>query len=58
MDLVSRSRQGPFAMLAKFLRTEPPGNPPPFLMGLEFFLAHQAAFSLDPPPGQGAIRTP
>ncbi len=57
-DLVTSSRQGPFAMLAKFLYAEPPGSPPPFLMGLEFFLAHQASFALDPPPGQGAIRIP
>jgi hypothetical protein len=45
-------------MVAKFLRTEPSSERPPLLMGLEFFLANQAFFSLDPPPGKGMIRTP
>jgi hypothetical protein len=58
IDVMTSSRQGPFPMLAKFLRSEPPGSPPPLLMGLEFFLAHHASFTLDPPPGKGAIRTP
>ncbi len=50
--------RGPFTLLAKFPRSDPPGNPVPILLGLEFFLSHQAGMSLLPPPQQGVIQVP
>ena len=52
------SLRGPFPMLAKFARTDPPGGPFPILLGLEFLLTHQAHLNLSPPPTGGAIRLP
>ena len=48
--------RGPFALLAKFSRSDPAGDLVPVLLGLEFFLTHQAEFTLLPPPQRGAIR--
>jgi hypothetical protein len=48
--------RGPFSLLAKFPRQDPPGDPVPILFGLEFFLTHQAEFQLLVPPRSGAIR--
>jgi hypothetical protein len=50
--------RGPFALLAKFPRSDPPGDLVPVLLGLEFFLTHQAELTLLPPPQRGAIRIP
>jgi hypothetical protein len=50
--------RGPFALLAKFPHSDPPGDLVPVLLGLEFFLTHQAEFALRPPPQQGVIRLP
>jgi len=50
--------RGPFSLLAKFPRSDPPGDPIPVLLGLDFFLTHQAEFNLLPPPQQGTIRLP
>jgi hypothetical protein len=50
--------RGPFPILAKFARSDPPGDPLPLLMGLEFFLTHQAHFDVWPPPTGGTIRIP
>ncbi len=50
--------QGPFPMLAKFARSDPPGGPIPVLLGLEFLLTHQARFELRPPPTGWAIHIP
>lgn len=50
--------RGPLPLLAKFARGDPPGPPVPVLLGLEFFLAHQAEFSLLPPPNRGVLRLP
>jgi hypothetical protein len=50
--------EGPFPMLAKFPRSDPPGNRVPILLGLEFFLAHRAYLALTPPPGRGGLRIP
>jgi hypothetical protein len=52
------SVRGPLSLLAKFPRSDPPGDPVPVLLGLEFFLAHQAAFELFPPPLDGRILLP
>lgn len=49
-------RRGPFALLAKFPRSDPPGDLVPVLLGLEFFLTHQAEFMLLPPPQRSVIR--
>ena len=49
---------GPFPMLAKFARSDPPGGPLPILLGLEFLLTHQAHLNLRPPPTGGVIRIP
>ena len=46
----------PLSMLAKFARRDPPGEPAPILLGLEFFLANRASLTLPPPPRAGAIR--
>jgi hypothetical protein len=52
------SVRGPLSLLAKFPRSDPPGDPVPVLLGLEFFLAHQAEFQLLPPPQDGRILLP
>lgn len=52
----SPSLRGPFTLLAKFPHRDPPGAPVPVLLGLEFFLAHQAAFNLGSPPQQEILR--
>lgn len=49
------SVRGPFSLLAKFPRSDPPGNLIPVLLGLEFFLAHQAEFQLLLPPRESSI---
>jgi hypothetical protein len=49
---------GPLALLAKFPRRDPPGDDVPILLGLEFFLAHQAEFQLFLPPQGGRILLP
>ena len=43
-------------MLAKFPRRDPPGNPSPLLVGLEFVLTHQGAFHVPPHPSLGELR--
>lgn len=50
--------RGPLSLLAKFARSDPPGPPVPVLLGLEFFLTHQAELTLLPPPQQSVIRLP
>jgi hypothetical protein len=50
--------RGPLTVLAKFAQSDPPGPPVPVLLGLEFFLAHQAEFHLLLPPRDGVIRLP
>ena len=50
--------RGPLSLLAKFARSDPPGDPVPVLLGLEFFLSHQAEFNLLLPPQQGIILWP
>jgi hypothetical protein len=50
--------RGPLSLLAKFPQSDPPGHPVPVLLGLEFFLAHQAEFHLLLPPQQGVILLP
>lgn len=52
------SLRGPMALLAKFPRSDPPGSPVPVLLGLKFFLSHQAELTLLLPPQQGVIRLP
>lgn len=47
--------RGPLSLLAKFPQSDPPGDPVPLLLGLEFFLAHQAEFHLLLPPQHGII---
>jgi hypothetical protein len=54
----SSSLRGPLPLLAKFARSDPPGPPGPVLLGLEFFLTHQAELTLPPPPQHGSIRLP
>ena len=49
---------GPFSLLAKFPQTDPPGDPVPILLGLDFFLTHQAEFQLLLPPQDGRILLP
>jgi hypothetical protein len=49
---------GPFSLLAKFPSSDPPGDPVPVLLGLEFFLSHRGYLSLAPSPGIGSIRLP
>lgn len=49
--------RGPLPLLAKFA-SDPPGSPVPVLLGLEFFLAHQAEFELRPPPREGSVVLP
>jgi len=50
--------RGPFALLAKFPHTDPPGDLVPVSLGLEFFLTHQAECTLLPPPQRSTIRFP
>jgi hypothetical protein len=50
--------RGRFSLLAKFPRSDPPGDPIPVLLGLEFFLTHLAEFHLLSPPQQGSILLP
>jgi hypothetical protein len=50
--------RGPLSLLAKFARRDPPGNPMPVLLGLEFFLTHQAEFHMLLPPQTGILRVP
>jgi hypothetical protein len=46
------------SLLAKFARSDPSGPPVPVLLGLEFFLAHQAELLLFLPPRDGMIVFP
>jgi hypothetical protein len=57
-DVHSAVLAGPFSLLAKFPRSDPPGDPVPILLGLEFLLAHQALFNLAPPPQRGVLQLP
>jgi hypothetical protein len=50
--------RGPISLLAKFAQSVPPGPPIPVLLGLEFFLTHQAEFQLLLPPWDGSIFLP
>jgi hypothetical protein len=50
--------RGPVSLLAKFPHSDPLGDPVPVLLGLEFFLAHQAEFHLLLPPQHGIIQLP
>lgn len=50
--------RGPLSLLAKFPQSDPPGDPVPILLGLEFFLTHQAEFHLMLPPRHGLILLP
>jgi hypothetical protein len=50
--------RGPFSLFAKFARQDPPGDPVPILLGLEFFLTNLAEFVLLPPPQQSVILVP
>jgi hypothetical protein len=50
--------RGPFSLLAKFAHSDPPGDAVPVLLGLEFFLAHQAEFHMLLPPQHSHIRLP
>jgi hypothetical protein len=49
---------GPFSLLAKFPRHDPPGKPLPILLGLEFFYTHRASLSVFPSPQDGVIHLP
>jgi hypothetical protein len=55
-DAATGVLRGPFGMLAKFATSDPPGHPPPVLLGLEFLVTHHAVVGLPPPPGRGEIR--
>jgi hypothetical protein len=46
------------SLLAKFAHSDPPGPPVPVLLGLEFFLTHQAELNVLLPPQHGIIRLP
>jgi hypothetical protein len=50
--------RGPFELLAKFPRSDPPNTLVPILIGLEFFLSNQASMNLLPPPQQSTIAMP
>jgi hypothetical protein len=50
--------RGPFPMLAKFPRSDPPGDPVPILLGLEFFLTLQAGIAIPPYPLPGTVDLP
>jgi hypothetical protein len=54
----SPTPRGPFTIVAKFPRSDPPGGPVPMLLGLEFFLTVQAGMTLPAPPQQGVIQVP
>lgn len=49
---------GPLSLLAKFPQSDPPGDPVPILLGLDFFLASQAELQLAIPPQDGSILLP
>jgi hypothetical protein len=49
---------GPLSVLAKFPQSDPPGDLVPSLLGLEFFLTHQAECHLLLPPQHGIIQLP
>jgi hypothetical protein len=49
---------GPQSLLARFPQSDPPGDPVPVLLGLEFFPAHQAELQLLLPPQDGRILLP
>jgi hypothetical protein len=51
-------RRGSFSLLAKFPQSDPPGDDVPVLLGLEFFLIHQAEFQLLLPTQDGRILLP
>jgi hypothetical protein len=53
----SSSLRGPLPLLAKFAQSDP-GPPVPVLLGLEFFLTHQAELTLLLPPQHSFIRLP
>lgn len=57
-NLMTSAFRGPLSLLAKFPHRDPPGAPLPILLGLEFLITHQAAFTLDPPPQTGMLRIP
>jgi hypothetical protein len=57
-DLPSGSLRGPFPMLAKFPHSDPPGDPVPVLLGLEFLITNQAALTLPPAPQPGTFGLP
>jgi hypothetical protein len=46
------------SLLAKFPRGDPPGDPVPVSLGLEFFLSHKAEFNMLLPPRNGVISLP
>jgi hypothetical protein len=50
--------QGPFTLIAKFARSDPPGDPVPVLLGLQCLIAIPATLWLPPPPRDGEIRLP
>lgn len=50
--------RGPFSLLAKFAQSDPPGDLMPVLLGLEFFLAHRAEFTMLLPPQHSVISLP
>jgi len=50
--------RGPFSLLAKFPRSDPPGDLMPVLLGLEFLLAHQLECERLLPPQHGILRLP
>ena len=63
IDLWLSTRQppffrGPLSLLAKFPRSDPPGQRVSVLLGLECILTLQAALMLPPPPQPGHIQVP
>jgi hypothetical protein len=50
--------RGPLSLLAKFPHSDPPGDPVPLLLGLEFLLTYQSEFHLLCPPQQGTLVLP
>jgi hypothetical protein len=50
--------RGPLSLLAKFAQSDPPGDPVPILLGLEFLLTYQTEFHLLCPPRQGTLVLP
>ena len=57
-DLAISSLRGPFSLLAKFPHRDPPGDPVPILLGLEFLIARRADLALPPPPRSGILSIP